>query len=132
MAKKNMDLLLSNIMGDAVIRPQDKYEPPVGSKEVKASIKATRMEEKTADTPWKHFSFICSVELVDKIQAIAHKEGFTIRALMEFLMRQGIDKYESKHVSHVKYNTHFCQPSDCFFFCMMKNLQRTYPNLLCG
>lgn len=55
------------------------------------------MEEKTVDTPWKHFSFICSVELVDKIQAIAHKEGFTIRALMEFLMRQGIDKYEAKH-----------------------------------
>ena len=97
MAKKNMDLLLSNIMGDAVIRPQDKYEPPRESKDVKASIKATRMEEKTADMPWKHFSFICSVELVDKIQAIAHKEGFTIRALMEFLMRQGIDKYESKH-----------------------------------
>ena len=97
MAKKNMDLLLSNIMGDAVIRPQDKYEPPIGSKDVKASIKSTRMEEKTADTPWKHFSFICSVELVDKIQAIAHKEGFTIRALMEFLMRQGIDKYEAKH-----------------------------------
>ena len=105
MAKKNMDLLLSNIMGDAVIRPQDKYEPPVGSKDVKASIKVTRMEEKTADTPWKHFSFICSVELVDKIQAIAHKEGFTIRALMEFLMRQGIDKYEAKHGKAKKIKT---------------------------
>lgn len=105
MAKKNMDLLLSNIMGDAVIRPQDKYEPPIGSKEVKVSMKATRMEEKTADTPWKHFSFICSVELVDKIQAIAHKEGFTIRALMEFLMRQGIDKYEAKHGKAKKIKT---------------------------
>ena len=40
MAKKNMDLLLSNIMGDAVIRPQDKYEPHIRSKDVKASIKA--------------------------------------------------------------------------------------------
>lgn len=97
MAKKNMDLLLSNIMGDPVIRPQDKYEPPAEEKQVKPSGNVTKNREQPTDVPWKHFSFICSVELVDKIQAIAHKEGFTIRALMEFLMRQGIEKYETKH-----------------------------------
>lgn len=97
MAKKNMDLLLSNIMGDAVIRPQDKYEPPADENVIKTSNKVHKNREQTVEEPWKHFSFICSVALVDKIQAIAHKEGFTIRALMEYLMRQGIDKYEAKH-----------------------------------
>lgn len=97
MAKKNMDLLLSNIMGDAVIRPQDKYEPPADDNVTKTSNKIPRNREQTVEEAWKHFSFICSVTLVDKIQAIAHKEGFTIRALMEYLMRQGIDKYEAKH-----------------------------------
>ena len=51
MAKKNMDLLLSNIMGDAVIRPQDKYEPPIESKDVKASIKATKIKKGSLFVP---------------------------------------------------------------------------------
>ena len=67
MSKKNMDALLSNIMGEAIERPTE------------------------------HFTFICSTELANKVQAIARKEGFTIRALMEYMMRQGIDSYESKH-----------------------------------
>ena len=91
-----MDTLLGNILGSAVIRPQDKYEEP--------NQDATQNEEPTnkttreaSDTPWKHFSFICSVELADKVQAIAHKEGFTIRSFMEYVMKQGIEAYESKH-----------------------------------
>ena len=45
----------------------------------------------------KQRAFCCSTELANKVQAIARKEGFTIRALMEYMMRQGIDSYESKH-----------------------------------
>ena len=59
MSKKNMDALLSNIMGEAIERPTD--------------------------------------ITIAEVQAIARKEGFTIRALMEYMMRQGIDSYESKH-----------------------------------
>ena len=29
MAKKNLDILLGNILGSAAIKPQDKYEEPV-------------------------------------------------------------------------------------------------------
>ena len=82
MAKKNLDSLLHNILGDAEIRPQDKFDPPADEKAI---------------PDWKHFTFICSIELIDKVQAIAHKEGFTIRAFMEYMMRQGITQYEAKH-----------------------------------
>lgn len=54
-------------------------------------------DDDSSDEPWKHFTFICSIELIDKVQAIAHKEGFTIRAFMEYMMRQGIAQYEAKH-----------------------------------
>ena len=86
MSKKNMDALLSNIMGEAIERPTDiTVTAPLSSK------------EKKKDVPSRHFTFICSTELANKVQAIARKEGFTIRALMEYMMRQGIDSYESKH-----------------------------------
>lgn len=91
-----MDALLGNILGSAVIRPQDKYEEP-NQDAPQNDERATKAVRETSDTPWKHFSFICSVELADKVQAIAHKEGFTIRALMEYMMRQGIATYESKN-----------------------------------
>lgn len=74
MAKKNMDILLGNILGKAAIHPQDRFEDP-----------------------WRHFSFICSKELVDKVQSIARKEGFTIRSFMEYVMKQGVEAYESKY-----------------------------------
>jgi hypothetical protein len=47
--------------------------------------------------PGRHFSFICSKELVDKVQSIARKEGFTIRSFMEYVMKQGVEAYESKY-----------------------------------
>lgn len=99
MAKKNMDILLGNILGSAAIKPQDRYEEPDAPLPVKEaplpSKKSTAKDE--SDDSWRHFSFICSKALVDKVQAIAHKEGFTIRSFMEYVMKQGIEAYESKH-----------------------------------
>lgn len=88
-----MDMLVSNIMGNSapITRPQVSptagHPDPLPSEETKD----------VTDEPWKHFSFICSIELIDKVQAIAHKEGFTIRAFMEYMMRQGIAQYVAKH-----------------------------------
>ena len=96
MAKKDMDALLGNILASAVIRPQDKHEEP-NQEAPQNDDCSTKSAREASDTPWKHFSFICSVELADKVQAIAHKEGFTIRALMEYMMRQGIATYETKN-----------------------------------
>ena len=96
MEKTDMDALLGNILGTAIIRPQDKCEE--SKQESNQSEKPVNNNTpESPDAPWKHFSFICSIELANKVQAIAHKEGFTIRAFMEYVMRQGITAYESKH-----------------------------------
>ena len=93
MSKKNMDALLSNIMGEAIERPTEITVAETTQPD-KAPLSS---KEKKKDVPSRHFTFICSTELANKVQAIARKEGFTIRALMEYMMRQGVDSYESKH-----------------------------------
>ena len=90
MAKKNMDILLGNILGKAAIHPQDRFDKSPGdSKEERNEVKSPQTES--------DFSFICSKELVDKVQSIARKEGFTIRSFMEYVMKQGVEAYESKY-----------------------------------
>ena len=91
MSKKNMDALLSNIMGEAIERPTDITVAETTQPDT------APLSSKEKDVPSRHFTFICSTELANKVQAIARKEGFTIRALMEYMMRQGVDSYESKH-----------------------------------
>ena len=90
MAKKNMDILLGNILGKAAIHPQDRFDKSPGdSKEERNEVKSPQTESVLPnDEPWRHFSFICSKELVDKVQSIARKEGFTIRSFMEYVMKQ--------------------------------------------
>lgn len=74
MAKNNMDILLGNILGSAAISPDHKTveqttEAKPIPKQEKRSIKPERKEQ--MDSSWRHFSFICSRELVDNVQAIA-------------------------------------------------------------
>jgi hypothetical protein len=97
MGKKNYDSLLSNILGGAEIHPHDKQETPMIEQTKGVSVEVPSKDDDTSEEPWRHFTFICSVELIDKVQAIAHREGFTIRAFMEYMIRQGISQYESKH-----------------------------------
>lgn len=51
----------------------------------------------TQDTNWERFTVVCSSELVEKIKAIAQKEGFTIREVVEKFFSNGIGAYENKH-----------------------------------
>ena len=46
---------------------------------------------------WQHFTFICAVEIVVKIKAIARIEGFSIREVIEKFLSDGIARYEQKH-----------------------------------
>ena len=46
---------------------------------------------------WMHFTFICGIEIVDKVKAIAHKEGFSIRDVVEKYLKDGIALYEQKY-----------------------------------
>lgn len=99
MARKNMDILVGNILGDATIQPQEKNDKTnVTSKEKQNTPQSPKNNKASPkEDQWQHFSFICSTELVVKVQAIAHKEGFTIRSFMEYVMKQGVDAYESKY-----------------------------------
>lgn len=99
MAKKNMDILLGNILGMAAIHPQDRFDRSPGNLQEQQPLSPNPQTESDSPTedPWRHFSFICSKELVDKVQSIARKEGFTIRSFMEYVMKQGVEAYESKY-----------------------------------
>ena len=57
----------------------------------------TDAQQSFTDASWTHFTVICSSELVEKIKAIAQKEGFTIREVVEKFFRNGIGSYEGKH-----------------------------------
>ena len=46
---------------------------------------------------WQHFTFICAVDIVVKIKAIARIEGFSIREVIEKFLSDGIARYEQKH-----------------------------------
>ena len=99
MAKKNMDILLGNILGKAAILPQDRFDKSPGNPQEQKPPSPNPQTESDSpnEDPWRHFSFICSKELVDKVQSIARKEGFTIRSFMEYVMKQGVEAYESKY-----------------------------------
>lgn len=93
------DILLGNILGKAAIHPQDRFDKSPGCSQEKQNPAPSPQTESDSpnDEPWRHFSFICSKELVDKVQTIARKEGFTIRSFMEYVMKQGVEAYESKY-----------------------------------
>lgn len=63
----------------------------------KDKVKSSESPQVTPDASWTHFTVICNGELVDKIKAIAQKEGFTIREVVEKFFRNGISSYEGKH-----------------------------------
>ena len=99
MAKKNMDILLGNILGKDAIHPQDRFDRPPGNPQEQqiSALNSQTESDSPNDEPWRHFSFSCSKELVDKVQSSARKEGFTIRSVMEYVMKQGVEAYESKY-----------------------------------
>lgn len=66
--------------------------------QAKAKSKSGKADRKTpGKASYRHCSFICAPELWDKAQAIANKEGFSIREVMEHWIRAGIASYEAKH-----------------------------------
>ena len=66
MARKNMDILVGNILGDATIQPQEKNDKTnVTSKEKQNTPQSPKNNKASPkEDQWQHFSFICSTELV--------------------------------------------------------------------
>ena len=80
-----------NVNLDDMVREQTGQTP------LKAKI-SVRSEKKLKDNKeYRHCSFICSSELWEKAQAIAHKERFSVREVMEHWMQAGIESYEGKN-----------------------------------
>ena len=99
MAKKNMDILLVFSPKGCHSSTRTDLTSLLGILRSNRFLLPTlsQASDLPHDEPWRHFSFICSKELVDKVQSIARKEGFTIRSFMEYVMKQGVEAYESKY-----------------------------------
>ncbi len=72
----------------------------VPSKEENGSSKENKVG--TPDTSWTHWTVICSVEIVEKVKAIAQREDFSIREVVEKFLTNGINAYEAKHKVKLK------------------------------
>lgn len=87
---------------------------PSGLTDLESSVKDITQKTKPTEQPkpqkqqapeeasvikkaWQHFTFICAVEIVVKIKAIARIEGFSIREVIEKFLRDGIARYEQKY-----------------------------------
>ena len=77
MAKKNMDILLGNILGKAAIHPQDRFDKSPGdSKEERNEVKSPLTESDSPDEAlWRHFSFICSRNSLTRFRASPERKA---------------------------------------------------------
>lgn len=80
-----------NLVGDMLVSTGNTVP------EKKETVQKSITPQVTANTGWTHFTVICNGDLVEKIKAIAQKEGFTIRDVVEKFFRNGIGSYEGKH-----------------------------------
>lgn len=93
MAKKEFKNAAKDVnLQEALLENTGHDIPPKREKKELANPQTT-----TPDTSWERFTVVCSSELVEKIKAIAQKEGFTIREVVEKFFSNGISSYESKH-----------------------------------
>ena len=66
MAKKNLDILLGNIIGSDVVASSGPEEQSsnISSDPVNTDHINTKYGKNPSEIPWRHFSFICYKELV--------------------------------------------------------------------
>lgn len=77
-----------------------KNTPPTGKAPPKRKVPKDSSDKSSSQSS-EHFTFICDNVIVEKIKAIASREGFTIRQVMELFLNHGIDAYERKHGSAI-------------------------------
>ena len=80
-----------NVNLDDIMREQTGQTPQKDKTYVRSVKKLQDNNE------YRRCSFICSPELWEKAQAIAHKERFSVRDVMEHWMQAGIASYEGKN-----------------------------------
>ena len=78
---------------------------------VRDTQNTAQVENKTTD--WQRFSVICDKKLIVKLRLIAKKEHFTIREVLEYWMRTGINKYENEY-GEINEDSHIRVITDVF------------------
>ena len=93
MAKKEFKNAAKDLnLQDALLESTGQAVPQKREKKELTNSRVT-----TPDTRWERVTVACSCELVEKVKAIADKEGFTIREVVEKFFSNGIGAYENKH-----------------------------------
>ena len=93
MAKKEFKNTAKGLnLQDALLESTGQAVPQKREKKELTNSRVTK-----PDTSWERFTVVCSCELVEKVKAIADKEGFTIREVVEKFFSNGIGAYENKH-----------------------------------
>lgn len=89
--------MAKEIHNDLSLEDLMRQETGQSPKSEKSGLPARTGKKKQDDTSYRHCSFICDPELWDKAQAIARKENFSMRQVMEHWMTAGIESYEAKN-----------------------------------
>lgn len=88
--------------GRPVPAPQasEKHEPPVEESAPLNNLSSNRAQSEKEESKfydWDRWTIICRKDFKQEITAIAEKEGFTIREIVEKFFTDGIAAYEAKH-----------------------------------
>lgn len=88
--------------GRPVPAPQasENREPPVEESASQKNVSSNRALSEKEDPKcyeWERWTIILSKDMKRKIMAIADKERFSIRDVIEKFLGDGIDAYEAKH-----------------------------------
>ena len=88
--------------GRPVPAPQasENREPPVEESAPQKNVSSNRAQPEKEESKcyeWERWTIILSKDMKRKIMAIADKERFSIRDIIEKFLGDGIDAYEAKH-----------------------------------
>ena len=87
LANYDMDDMMRNQTGQKQVRHEQQQIAP--------AVKP-RKGRKPA-VPYRHCSFICTINIWDEILEIVDESHLTIRQVMELILQKGIKEYRAKH-----------------------------------
>lgn len=101
MKKKISNPANSFSLTDKFLQQTGQPEPPAVRESVTEEPAWKRNTEKSSSSSesydWDRWTIICRKDFKQEITAIAEKEGFTIREIVEKFFTDGIAAYEAKH-----------------------------------
>lgn len=87
--KDNEHQMDVSVVDDAAMNTEDVSEASLENKETTVSVRPSIKR--------RSFTVVCSIELSDKVKAIATQEGLKINSVVEAMLTEGIRMYENVH-----------------------------------